>query len=114
PACSFNREKYAQPQSVISRSRPTQTEIVVLVVKNLPSRVERPHPAKPYEFFIEDDPCPLDDPTNEAHAEVRLRQQGQAYDPEHKPKSTVKHLARVALAEKMCRLTMSKGETHDG
>lgn len=103
PACSFNRSKYGAATSVLADSRPSQSEIAVLVVRDLPASIDREPPAKSYEFLLEDDPCPPDDPENLAHAEVRISPRGETYDPDFKPKSLLKKQAREKLADAMRR-----------
>jgi hypothetical protein len=100
PACSFNRQKYSQPSQVLSPKRPWETSIAMLVASNLPGPIARDN-AVPYLFVVADDPCPSQDPENEAHAEVRIAREGTDYDPKHKPPSRVKKQAREALADRM-------------
>jgi hypothetical protein len=102
PACSFNRSKYSSPEDVLVPSRPSDNGILVVTPGELPPPIPRSEEA-PYEFFAADDPCPKEDPANEAHCEVRIRRQGQEYNKnlKLKPKPEMALKAREALARAM-------------
>lgn len=101
PACSFNRSKYSEPEDVLA-PRPTDTGIVVITPRELPPPIPRADEI-PYEFFAADDPCPPEDPVNEAHCEVRIRRQGHDYTKnlKLKPKPEMAMKAREALARSL-------------
>jgi hypothetical protein len=90
PRCSFNRASYCTgPESVLSPQRPEDTGVVAVTPGSLPGPVPRAAPStgKPYEFVAADDPHPPEDPANAAHAEVRLKPQGELFNPNHKIKN---------------------------
>jgi hypothetical protein len=99
PACSFNRSKYSAPEQVFVPSRPRDNGILVITPAELPPAIQRTEGA-PYEFFAADDPCPREDPTNEAHCEVRVRRQGFEYTKNLKLKALALK-AREALARRI-------------
>lgn len=99
PACSFNRSKYAPPESVLVASRPEHTGITEITCKELPPPIPKVGDAGWYEFFGEDDPCPPEDSQNIAHCEIRLRKQAEPYNPKHRPNRKVLYEAQIALAK---------------
>ena len=102
PATSFNREKYSQPEDVLSSHRPDDNGIVVMLAGALPEPLSPTEPGgNVYEFSVADDPNPPEDPENDAHAEVRLARRGIAYDARHRPGKSARQKARLALANKL-------------
>lgn len=103
PRCSFDRSKYCSgPDSVLTSLRPKDTGVVFITPGTLPGPVPRSpgSTGQPYEFVAADDPNPPEAPENGAHAEVRLRPQGQAFNKNHK----VKDKAVLAKAkDELCR-----------
>ena len=100
PASSFNRAKYSDAKAVLKPERPEHTSIVCARCVDLPPPVPRAD-AAPHECFGADDPCPKEDPENEAHAEVRVRRLGSAYAPNYKVPSSSKLKVKEALAKMM-------------
>ena len=105
PACSFNRSRYSEPEQVLA-PRPQDTGIVAITPAELPPPIPRGEEV-PYEFIAADDPCPREDPDNEAHCEVRVRRQGFPYTKNLK----LKALAVKAREELARRLRILRGPT---
>jgi hypothetical protein len=104
PRCSFNREKYCDgPLSVFTERRPQDTGVLAVTPETLPGPVPRDavSTGSPYEFFAADDPYPAEDPTNAAHAEVRLRPRGMPFSKNHRPNKGVLAKARDELARRL-------------
>jgi hypothetical protein len=100
PACSFNRSKYSAPEAVFVASRPKDNGILEITPRELPPPIPRSE-AVPYEFVAADDPCPREDPGNEAHCEIRVQRHGHDYNRNHKPRADIAAKARDALARKL-------------
>lgn len=107
PRCSFNRGKYSAPSDVFTARRPGDSGIIQLAVGDLPPAVPRDS-ASPYVFFVADDPAPAEDPTNEAHCEVRIRPEDRDFNNNHKPNKTILAKARDRLARKCTIFRMPK------
>jgi hypothetical protein len=104
PRCSFNRAKYCGgPLSVLTDTRPQDTGVVAITPRLLPGPVPRVPPSigAPYQFIVADDPYPKEDPSNEAHAEVRIRPVGAEFSKNHKPPKQVLFKAKDELARRL-------------
>ena len=104
PQCSFNRARYCTgAESVLTASRPEDTGVVSITRGTLPGPVPRLQPStgKPYEFVADDDPHPPEDPDNAAHAEVRLKPEGDEFNSNHKVKKEILAKATNELARRL-------------
>ena len=102
PRMSVNRSRYSQPTEVLRSSRPGDTRVARIRAADLPDPQRSPDAGHEvwYRFSAEDDPCPPEDPNNEAHAEVRLRRSTDGAV--HKPGSKAfREALRRALADRM-------------
>jgi hypothetical protein len=104
PRCSFNREKYCSgPLSVLTERRPQDTGVLAVTPETLPGTVPRiaPSTGSPYAFTAADAPNPPEDPSNSAHAEVRIHPQGVPFSKNHRPNKGVLAKARDELARRL-------------
>ncbi|MDP3212499.1 MAG: hypothetical protein Q8S73_00235 [Deltaproteobacteria bacterium] len=93
PSTSCNRERYADPESVLVAERPADTGVAAVCGRDLPPASQSPGGVT-YGWRADD--VPLDE--NDAHAEVRLLRDGQ-YVEGHRPASKLfQHQLREQLA----------------
>jgi uroporphyrinogen-III decarboxylase len=95
PASSFNRAAYSVPEKV---RRSDLDGIAEIPCDALPAPVDvvvSPKETNTWVFFAEDDPTP----TNDAHAEIRLKRADKPYDAGKRFKPAMKTRIREALAK---------------
>lgn len=98
PSCSFNREKYSNPEDVLDSNKPAMNRIACLVAGDLPAPVPHPlEPNKKYEFRLEH----LPEEDNYSHTEVQVTKEGEGEIVNGLSNRILRRDLREKLAEKM-------------
>lgn len=96
---SFDRGKYlAEPRDVLTHgSNPAENGFAAILVRDLPSKLDRGADVAPLITYPHDDPLP----ENDAHCEVRVRRDGADFDPRLKVGPEHKRSIKLAIAAKL-------------